>query len=228
MWSPLKAGSPVSARYVMAAREKRSVLWVTSAPAACSGAMYSGVPTIRSRVCVDSCPESFETPKSENLPDARRGLARTRGGRTRALCVEDVPGLQISVHDPRGARGGQAAANLNEHRDHLVQLEAGLAAQAFREILAAEALHGDVRDLSLAVEATDLQDAHDVRCVERRGHLRLAHEALHDGAVPKRVRVEELHGGLLAILRMEGLVDLAHRPAPDDVAELIGSDRSCR
>ena len=56
------------------------------------------------------------------------------------------------------------------------ELEAALAAELVREVVAAQALHREERDL--AGGGADLEDADDVRAVEARRGLGLAQEAL--------------------------------------------------
>ena len=51
------------------------------------------------------------------------------------LREEDVPRLEIAVHDPRLVRAAEGARNLREHRGRLLEGEAAHAVQAGAEIL---------------------------------------------------------------------------------------------
>ena len=71
------------------------------------------------------------------------------------------------------AASSPAATCVGELRRRL-ELEPALAAQLVREVVAAQPLHREERDL--AGRRADLEHAHDVRRVELRGGLGLAHE----------------------------------------------------
>ena len=83
--------------------------------------------------------------------------------------------LEIAMDDAGRARGLEAVRDLLARASRACgELEPALAAQLVREVVAAQPLHREERDL--AGRRADLEHAHDVRAVELRGGLRLADE----------------------------------------------------
>lgn len=85
------------------------------------------------------------------------GARRTAGaGRLREV-EQDVLGLDVAVHDPRGVRGGQAVRDVGDHRDGGQRREHALALQPGAQVGAVHQLHhqGEVVAVHHHVAHTD-------------------------------------------------------------------------
>jgi hypothetical protein len=116
-------------------------------------------------------------------------------------------------------RGKQFAHQAHE----LPRLEANVVVEAVLEVLAADELHHDERDVGLLAEVVHLDD---VRVVQPRHRLRLfaeAHRVLAGDLLVEVALEDGLDGDRAVQLRVERLVHDAHGAAADLAAELVAA-----
>ena len=182
-------------------------------PMACSGDMYSGVPTIAFSCVSVAESMSFETPKSSTL---------TKSSRPPPPRQKDVGRLQVAMHDAGGVRDVERLGDLGDDAHGRDDADAP-ALQPIGEVLALEHLHHQVGRAGLG----DLvvEDLDDVRMGQRRGDLRLAPEARQRR--DRRLRVdglaEDLHGKAARQAHVLRLVHHAHTALGDDALESVGA-----
>ena len=109
-----------------------------------------------------SCSVGVDLGETE-VEDLGRALAGDR----------NVGGLQVTVDDALGVRGGQSGGDLTDEPDDIVDSH-GPARETFLQRLAVIERHGDEQ---LASPLADLVDRGDVRMVERAGGLCFSNEA---------------------------------------------------
>ncbi len=139
------------------------------------------------------------------------------------LAVEHHVGrLDVAVDDARLVRELQRVEQLAHDAHRLLKLEALVGVEEVLELLALDELHDDVGDVALLAEVVHLDD---VRMVQPRDRLRLAHEP-HRILFGRRLVVEvALEDGLdrdFAIEpRVQALVDDAHRTLAEHAGEVV-------
>ena len=95
------------------------------------------------------------------------------------------------MNDALRARRLETGGDVIDDDLRVGETESTLRAELVREIVAAEALHRDVRDA--ARRRSDVEHADDVGTVDARGRVGLAEKALQVHRVVLRARAEELH-----------------------------------
>ena len=68
----------------------------------------------------------------------------------------------------------------------------------------------------------------DVRMIERRGRLRLLHEAAATALVGDAIGGQHLDGDVAAEPWIAGAIDLAHAPGANKAEDLVGAEPSTR
>ena len=121
---------------------------------------------------------------------------------------EDVLGLQVAMHEPRGVRGFDRVEDGQHDRRSLGDRERPSALEPSSERLALEELHDEERRAVVAF--LDLTQLDDVRVLHGGGRARLAQEALLQRAVLRELFEHHLHGDPLVRLEMSSLPHLAH------------------
>ena len=121
-----------------------------------------------------------------------------------------VGGLDVAVDDAGVVREVERVAQLARDAHRLLQVEALVCLEEALQLLALDELHDDVSDIAFLAEVVHL---HDVRMVESRDGLRLAHEPL--GVILGRAFVEQalqdgLDGDATPQAGVDALVDHAH------------------
>ncbi len=109
-------------------------------------------------------------------------------------------------------RGVERARELLDEEDRVADPEAA-ALQNLLEVRAADVAHGDVQQ---TVGLARVVDRDDVRMVDRRRDVRLAHESLAELLVPRQLGREELQRDLAAEPYLLGDIDDAHAAPPED------------
>ena len=181
--SPPNGSSPDSAWYSTAPSDQRSERASMRRPSACSGLMYSGVPSTAPtavRCGLVSGTSSPATPKSSSLI-----------WRLAVVGQEDVLGLEVAVHEARVVRGLQRGEQLEPELDHALRGEL-LVAYRLGERVAFEQLEHEVE--RAIVLAPAVEHLHDARVVDGRGGARLAQEALGGHLRAREARVHQLQG----------------------------------
>ena len=186
----------------------------TSAPAACSGAMYSGVPIARPEAVRPPSPSIARArPKSPTL-----GTAPAIGRRRRVVGVrldQDVGGLQVAMDDPVPMRQIDRAGPASRPGRAASRGRPGVAADPVGQGAAADPLHRQER---VAVVDAHLVDLHDVGVLDAGGQLGLAAEPLPLGFGREAAGQDHLQGHQPPQPAMPGLVDDPH-PAAADLAQ---------
>ena len=140
------------------------------------------------------------------------------GGR---IDQEDVPRLQVPVHDALLMDPGQGAGGLVQQLRHLLRRQGATPLQARRQLLPLEELHHHVR--LTALQLVEVGDGDNVRVAQAGDDLGLHHEAGARGGVLHHGLVQHLdREPLLGQAHMLRLVHLAH-PAPGhEAADPVG------
>ena len=125
---------------------------------------------------------------------------------------QDVRGLDVAVHEPRGVRGIEPRGDLRDDRRRARRLEPAGAAHERVQVGAVDVAHDEVQPAVLLPGAVDRDD---VRVVDRGRHPDLAAEALGEVAVgdPLRARRPSARRGAQARSSRRP-VDDAHAAAP--------------
>ncbi len=168
-------GRPVAISHRMRPTENWSVRWSTVRPLACSGDMYSSVPSehagLRSRSATASPAASMSAERGHHhlgqaeVEDLQAPLGRDH----------QVLRLQVAMDDAGAMRLGQAVRELRPEVEHLRDGQ-GAARQPPPQRLALDVLHHHVVRAGLVGRLADVVDVDDVRVVERGGGARLAVE----------------------------------------------------
>ena len=126
------------------------------------------------------------------------------------------------MHDAGLLSRAERAGHLARQRDDLRRCELLALAQEVREVLPRELLHRQIRRAVVAPPTVD--DSDDVRGVELARDRRLSKEASDLGGVLDKVGVQHLDGGGHLVGDSHARVHFSHSPAPDHLAELIGTE----
>ena len=129
--------------------------------------------------------------------------------------------LDVTVDDAGAVRGAERVGHLDREIERARDGQRA-ALEADVERLAVDELHGEQVDLAIGGRhAVDVEDGDDVRVVERRGGLRLAHEALAARRVADRRRRQHLERHRPLEPSVEGAVDDAHAAGAHLVADRV-------
>ncbi|MDQ3369741.1 MAG: hypothetical protein M3680_30330, partial [Myxococcota bacterium] len=175
------------------------------------------------------------------VDDLRRGRAVARQQLERELAAacepevrhpggaaatdQHVVGLEVAMHEPRGVGGGEPAARIAQHAQHL-ERRAPFPLAPHPERLAVDELH---RDEDLVLVKPDVIDRDDV-LVRQHGHrARLAHEPVHrirprPGLL--RRQLQHLECDEPVQVDVERLVDEPHGTAADEPLHAIATELS--
>src|SRR5581483_3971385 len=140
------------------------------------------------------------------------------------LVEEDVLRLQVAVEKATLVRVVDGARELREERPRLLGRERSLAPQALAERAAPEELHGDEARRLLE---RDLEDADDVRMLERERGARLAREAPERRLAVRPLGLgEDLERDLEPVRAPPRARDDARASPPELGRELVAVDRA--
>ena len=161
-------------------------------------------------VLSESCTRA--TPKSVSL--------------VRALRVDHhVRRLDVAVDDAGVVRELERVAQLAHDAHRFLQVEALVRVEEVLEFLALDELHDEVGDVAFLAEVVHLDD---VRMVEPRDRLGLAHEAhrIVLGRILVEVALEDgLDRDAAAEPRVDALVDDAHRALAERALDVVAAER---
>ena len=135
-----------------------------------------------------------------------------------------VVGLDVAMHDRRGMRGRKRRRGLDRDVEDLAKRQ-----RAAREPLAQRLALDELRDEEpRAVVIADLVDGEDVRMIERRSGARFVQEAAHPLRIAGELRPQHLERDRPSQRRIDGLVDLTHPAAAEQVLNLVAADGAPR
>jgi hypothetical protein len=185
----------------------------TASPAACSGAMYAGVPTI-----------DVASPRASCRAVAVRGLhARARDPEIghqhlAALAEQHVPRLEVPVHDAGRVRRDQAAPRLQEPRHHLPPWPR----LGVHPVVQRPALDQRHRDVHAARVLADIVHRHDCAVPQLRHRARLRQQAIAT-LRPRHRRLHDLDRHLALELGVLGPVHPPHPATADELDDLVAA-----
>ncbi len=129
-----------------------------------------------------------------------------------ALRDQDVAGLDVPVDQAVLVGGVEGGGDLRGDPYGVRQRQWSAQVEEAAQVAAGDVPHGDVEH---SVRLAGLEDRHDVRVVDRRGHLGLVGEALAEGVVAGEFGGEQLEGDRALQAQVAGPVDDGHATAPD-------------
>ena len=223
--SPANGCLPVSISYSTTPKAQMSARLSTTAPRACSGAMYAAVPRITPACVADS----VSVGEMDGLPCGDRRLQRFRQSEVENLDVAvggqlHVGRFQIAMDDAFLVRVFQSFGDLLGNRQHFVQRHRP-PADPLSQRRPLDQFHDQSAN---AVALFQSVNGGDVRMVQRREHLRLALEARHAlGVVGERLG-QDFDRDVAAELGVVRAVDLAHATRADGSEDFVGSQLSPR
>ena len=189
----------------MSMRSSRS-----SSPRACSGDMYSGVPSTMP-VCVSLQRLLLERVGLDGLGDAE--VEHLDEVAPAAVDEEDVLGLDVAVHDAALVRRAERRGCLAHDVEHAPLGERALALEQLRQAVPLEVLHDD--EGASVLGRARVGDVDDVLVADRRRQPRLLHQALrHLGAI-EVLFAQHLDRHGLGQQHVRGLVHGAHAAFAD-------------
>ena len=180
---------------------------------ACSGAMKSAVPT--------TAPLSSRS-VSLSVAARRPGQPHVEDLDRAALVAHQVAGLDVAVDEPLLVRVLQSGRGLRDVLGRGRVRDRAVAIEDLLERLAVDVLHDEVGHV---VVPRDVEDADDVRVVERRGRAGLAEEPLErELLVLVAARHEHLDRDLAVQFQVLREVDRAHPAAAEHVLDDVAAD----
>ena len=190
---------------------------LTMSPAACSGAMYSSVPTSTpasvpfARSCGHCAPNALARPKSSTF------------GSTPFSCAlqEDVLRLQVAVHQSLRVRGADGRAHSAQDLEHLQSVHRHVWRKPLPQRLPFEQFHDQKRP-GVTVHA-EIVDPDDVRMGEAGGRAGLVAEARVEIDRADQVVANQLHGHRPFERFVHGGVDRAHPASSQPAIEPVSS-----
>jgi hypothetical protein len=148
------------------------------------------------------------------LDEAEVGQVRVVGA-----VEQDVGRLDVAVHEPARVRGVQRRGDLGDDRGGALGRQPALGAHDRPQVGPVDVAHDDVED---PVLLAGREDRDDVRMLDRRGGLGLAHEAVAERRVDRQRGRDRLEGHDAVERQLHGAVDDPHpaaaRHALDPVA----------
>ncbi len=141
--------------------------------------------------------------------------SEVRDSRATIESDEDVVGLDISMHEPCGVRGGEPACSL---RDHAKELGFRALHRPFAQRAPSQVLHHEIARLAVA---TDLVHGDDVRMIQASERFRFANEALVIIGL-----VQQLDRDLPVERAIEREVHAAHATATERPANLVVAEQA--
>ena len=135
-------------------------------------------------------------------------------------CDDQILGLDVAVHDASFVRGGKTGRCLGDHREGLRRLDRA-ARQQLAQRSSLDVLHRDEVD---AILVADIEDADDVRMVQRGGGLRLLTEAAPRAVVRLEAVAADLECDVAPKPRVTGEVHLAHPAGAERRQNFVGTD----
>ena len=134
---------------------------------------------------------------------------------------QDVGGLDVAVDEAARVRGVERRGHLGDDRRRALGLEPAFAAQHGAQVLALDVAH----DLEQhAVLLARVMDRDHVRMVERRGDLRLRHEAAAEGRVIRERGRDQLDGHVPVEREVGRPVDHAHASLARHLVEAVARE----
>ena len=209
---------PVSISNRTQPSEYRSEAGVGAAERICSGAMYSGVPTIMFWPVMRASCSMRATPKSRTLTKSR----------SPAPAAEmDVAGLDVAVHDAELVGARRARARPAARCAARAAARAGPSPCSSSSELALEVLHHHVDDAVFGL--AEVGDVDDVLVVDLVGGARLAEEALAQPLVLGQRRVQELERDVATDELVARAVHRAHAARAEQLLDQVAArDDACR
>ena len=134
-----------------------------------------------------------------------------------AILQQDIPRLDIAVHDPLGVREIERFGDLAGDAHDLVQRERPLALQALAEGLSGDERHHIVEQ---PVGVARVVQRKDVRVGETRGEGDLAEEPVRTERRGE-LGAQELHSDLACVLEVAAEIDRGHSAAPELALEHV-------
>ena len=134
---------------------------------------------------------------------------------------QHVGRLDVAVHEAGGVRGVQRGADLDRDRSDAGGRQPALAREQRLQVGPVHVAHHEVEVARLLA---GLVDRDHVRVVDRRGHARLALEALAEAGVGGAVRDDQLDGHRPAERELRRAVHDAHAAAAGDRLDAAAGD----
>ena len=138
---------------------------------------------------------------------------------------QDVAGLDVAVHQPGGVRGIERFGDLTHDLRRALGRQGAVAPQELLEVCARDIAH---RDVEMAVFLARRVDGDHVRVIDRRGHARLALEAIAEGRVVGTLVGDDLDRDRPVQAQVGRRIDDAHPAAADDVLQPPASQLRAR
>ena len=151
---------------------------------------------------------------------AHVGLLAVAAGRD-----ENVPGLDVSVHEPCGVGGIESVGDLLDQIECAHGLESAFVAEQLAEIGALDVSHREVEGSTLLAGS---ESGDDMGVVEARRELGLAQEAAAEAFVPRQLRREQLQRDAPSRSRFRREVNRAHRPFAEERLHAKAGEESAR
>ena len=144
-----------------------------------------------------------------------------RAGAVAVSGQQDVGGLDVAVHEAGGVRDVERGRDLGDDRRRARRGQLAAALDERVQVGARDVAHDDVQRAAVLAGRVD---RHDVRMVDRRGHARLALEALAELGVAGAVGGDDLQRDGAAQVELHGAVDDAHPAAGDDALDAAAAE----
>ena len=135
---------------------------------------------------------------------------------------EDVPGFEIAMDDAALVRGLQRLAALQQDRAGGLEGQSLPARHEVVERSPRQELHHEI--VAAFRGDREIEDLEDVVVPDEIDRAGLVEEALHDLAVARVLRVQELDGDARADDGMLGEVDRSHPALPEEPLQPVGPD----
>ena len=165
-----------------------------------------------------------EVARGRQVRVGAREARQAEVGQVGVLTAEqDVGRLDVAMDQPRRVRGVQRARDLVDDQRRPQRVQPALGAQQLVQVGAGHPAHHQVQP---AVLLACLVDRDDVRMIDRRGHPRLALEALAEARVGGVLGGDQLQRDRAPERELGGAVDDAHATASGDRLDPAARDMS--